>query len=105
VRIKPFYEECHLPLLPGKPPLGGAILSHDQVEATLMRKAGFEVRVMPIETGSWEENPPTLPAFSARDVRWCQGNLQYLKLFGGQSPVQGLLPISSLDVDYFAFAF
>ena len=80
VRIKPFLEECELPMLPGKPPLGGHVLSHDQVEATLMRRAGYEVRVMPIEGGSWEENPPTMLDFAKRDVRWCQGNIQYVKL-------------------------
>ena len=80
VRIKPFVEDCDLPLLPGKPPLGGHVLSHDQVEATLMRRAGFEVRVLPVENGSWEENPPTMLDFAQRDVRWCQGNMQYTKL-------------------------
>jgi len=80
VRIKPFVEVCALPDLPGKPPFGGQILSHDQVEATLMRRAGFEVRVLPFEHGSWEENPPTILDFLERDARWCQGNMQYLKL-------------------------
>ncbi|MFN3744756.1 MAG: glucans biosynthesis glucosyltransferase MdoH [Hyphomicrobiaceae bacterium] len=80
VRIKPFVEDCALPLLPGKPPLGGHVLSHDQVEATLMRRAGYEVRVLPVENGSWEENPPTMLDFAQRDVRWCQGNMQYIKL-------------------------
>jgi membrane glycosyltransferase len=80
VRIKPFIEDCDLPLLPGKPPLGGHVLSHDQVEATLMRRAGYEVRVLPTENGSWEENPPTMLDFAQRDVRWCQGNMQYIKL-------------------------
>lgn len=80
VRIKPFAEECHLPILPGEPPLGGHVLSHDQVEATLMRRAGYEVRVLPEERGSWEENPPTILDFIKRDVRWCQGNMQYIKL-------------------------
>jgi membrane glycosyltransferase len=80
VRITPFIEGCDLPLLPGKPPLGGHVLSHDQVEATLMRRAGYEVRVLPVENGSWEENPPTMLDFAQRDVRWCQGNMQYIKL-------------------------
>ncbi|HXE69196.1 MAG TPA: glucans biosynthesis glucosyltransferase MdoH [Hyphomicrobiaceae bacterium] len=80
VRVTPFYADCDLPLLPGKPPLGGHVLSHDQVEATLMRRAGYEVRVLPEEVGSWEENPPTILEFARRDVRWCQGNMQYLKL-------------------------
>jgi membrane glycosyltransferase len=80
VRIQPFAEHCDLPMLPGAPPLGGHVLSHDQVEATLMRRGGYEVRVLPEERGSWEENPPTLADYMKRDARWCQGNLQYLKL-------------------------
>ena len=80
VRIKPFRDSCDLPILPGSPPLGGHILSHDQVEATFMRRAGYEVRVLPVENGSWEENPPTMLDFAKRDVRWCQGNMQYIKL-------------------------
>jgi membrane glycosyltransferase len=48
----------------------------------LMRRAGFEVRVMPVECGSYEDNPPDALEFGRRDVRWCQGNLQYLKLIG-----------------------
>jgi membrane glycosyltransferase len=80
VRMKPFIEGCELPMLPGKPPLGGHVLSHDQVEATLMRRAGYEVRVLPTEMDSWEENPPTMLDFAQRDVRWCQGNMQYIKL-------------------------
>lgn len=80
VRIKPFTRSCHLPDLPGRPPFGGPVMSHDQVEATFMRRAGYEVRVLPLEDGSWEENPPTIVDFMQRDVRWCQGNLQYIKL-------------------------
>jgi membrane glycosyltransferase len=80
VRIAPFMHECQLPILPGKPPLGGHVLSHDQVEAALMRRAGYEARVLPIECGSWEENPPTALEFVRRDVRWCQGNMQYWRL-------------------------
>jgi membrane glycosyltransferase len=77
LRLAPFIAHCHLPVLPGKPPLGGHVLSHDQLEAVLMRRAGYEVRVLPDEEGSWEENPPTLPEFIRRDLRWCQGNMQY----------------------------
>ncbi|HEX2724441.1 MAG TPA: glucans biosynthesis glucosyltransferase MdoH, partial [Beijerinckiaceae bacterium] len=94
VRIAPFAEQCHLPILPGGPPLGGHVLSHDQVEATLMRKAGYEVRVLPDEHGSWEENPPTLLEFSRRDLRWCQGNMQYWKLLR----LPGLLPMSRFQL-------
>jgi membrane glycosyltransferase len=94
VRIKPFHEQCGLPILPGKPPLGGHVLSHDQVEATLMRRAGYEVRVLPIERGSWEENPPTMLEFAQRDVRWCQGNMQYIKLLD----LPGLYPMSRFQL-------
>ncbi len=81
IRIAPFIEHCKLPTLPGKPPMGGQILSHDQVEAILMRRGGYEVWVLPEEDQSYEENPPTLPDFIKRDLRWCNGNMQYLKLF------------------------
>jgi membrane glycosyltransferase len=94
VRIKPFHEDCHLPILPGSPPLGGHVLSHDQVEATLMRRAGYEVRVLPEERGSWEENPPTMLEFARRDVRWCQGNMQYIKLLD----LPGLYPMSRFQL-------
>ncbi|HEY1246054.1 MAG TPA: glucans biosynthesis glucosyltransferase MdoH [Hyphomicrobiaceae bacterium] len=94
VRIAPFVERCGLPLLPGKPPLGGHVLSHDQVEATLMRRAGYEVRVLPEERGSWEENPPTMLEFARRDVRWCQGNMQYTRLLD----LPGLYPMSRFQL-------
>ncbi|HEX4571168.1 MAG TPA: glucans biosynthesis glucosyltransferase MdoH [Dongiaceae bacterium] len=80
IRLAPFVAHCRLPLLPGDPPLGGHVLSHDQVEAALMRTAGYEVRVIADEFESWEENPPSLPDFIKRDLRWCQGNMQYLRL-------------------------
>jgi len=88
VRLAPFRDHCRLPDLPGSAPLGGPILSHDQVEAVLMRHAGYDVRVLPVECESYEENPPTLPDFIARDQRWCLGNMQYLKLL----VTPGLLP-------------
>lgn len=90
LRVQPFIEHCALPVLSGKPPLGGDILSHDQVEAVLMRRGGFEVRVLPVEIGSYEDNPPDAIEFVDRDLRWCQGNMQYLKLFG----LRGLEAIS-----------
>jgi len=90
LRLDPFIRHCHLPVLPGSPPLGGHILSHDQIEAVLMRRAGYEVRVLVEEGGSWEENPPALTEFIRRDLRWCQGNMQYFRLLG----MRGLLPLS-----------
>ena len=94
VRIAPFREDCQLPIIEGTGPFGGHVLSHDQVEATLMRRAGYEVRVLPIEGGSWEENPPTMLDFLTRDVRWCQGNLQYTRLLD----IPGLLPMSRFQL-------
>jgi membrane glycosyltransferase len=75
LRVKPFTEDCVLPKREG-----GDILSHDQVEAVLMRRAGYEVRVLPEENLGWEENPPTLVEFIRRDLRWCEGNMQYWPL-------------------------
>ncbi len=77
VRLAPFIAHCHIPPLPGGGVLGGHVLSHDQIEAALMRRAGYDVRVLPEEDLGWEENPPTLIEFIRRDQRWCQGNLQY----------------------------
>ncbi len=94
VRLAPFFEHCALPELPGRGPLSGSVLSHDQLEAALMRRSGHEVRVLPLEGGSWEENPPTLLEFVRRDLRWCQGNLQYLRLLG----LPGLHPLSRLQL-------
>lgn len=82
IRLRPFIEHCRLPALKGQPPFGGPVLSHDQLEAALMRRAGYAVRVVPVEDGSFEENPPTLPDFLKRDLRWCQGNMQYVQLLG-----------------------
>ncbi|MGI9406611.1 MAG: glucans biosynthesis glucosyltransferase MdoH [Hyphomicrobiaceae bacterium] len=80
IRMDAFRKYCKLPVLEGTGPLSGHILSHDQVEAVLMRRAGYEVRVLPAEDESWEENPPSLPDFIRREIRWCQGNMQYWQL-------------------------
>ncbi|WP_297857587.1 glucans biosynthesis glucosyltransferase MdoH [Elioraea sp.] len=76
IRIAPFRDHAALPALPD----GASILSHDQVEAALLRGAGWEVRLDPLEQGSYEANPPSLLAFMRRDLRWMAGNLQYLAL-------------------------
>lgn len=88
IRIEPFMRFCALPQLPGKPPLGGEILSHDFVEAALMRKAGWEVWLAYDLDGSYEEMPPTLLNELKRDRRWCQGNLQHMRLMFAE----GLFP-------------
>ncbi|HVZ07327.1 MAG TPA: glucans biosynthesis glucosyltransferase MdoH [Rhodopila sp.] len=94
IRIAPFRDHCALPILPGRPPLGGTILSHDQVEAALMRRAGWEVRLQPVAGGSYEDNPPTLIDYVRRDLRWCHGNLQYLRLLA----LPGLYPVSRFQL-------
>ncbi len=77
IRVRAFAESCGLPTLPGRPPLGGMILSHDFVEAALIRRAGWDVYMLPHVGGSYEESPPTLIDLAIRDRRWCQGNLQH----------------------------
>ena len=76
VRIAPFRSHCRLPALPG----GRHILSHDQIEAAVLSSAGWGVRVLPDEDGSWEANPPALPEFLCRELRWLAGNMQYQHL-------------------------
>ncbi|MCW7492489.1 glucans biosynthesis glucosyltransferase MdoH [Leptospira sp. 2 VSF19] len=88
LRVKPFMEHCALPHLPEYGGLGGKILSHDTVEAALMRKAGFEVLCAYELEGSYEENPPNIIDTLKRDQRWCQGNLQHFWfLFGKKIPL------------------
>jgi membrane glycosyltransferase len=80
LRVAPFMEHCGLARLPGKPPLGGDILSHDFVEAALLARAGHTLWLAHDLAGSWEETPATLLEEMQRDRRWCQGNLQHLRL-------------------------
>lgn len=94
VRVRPFARHCELPRLPGKPPLGGEILSHDFVEAAFMRRAGFEVRMLPELEGSFEQVPANVIDFAARDRRWTQGNLQHARLLG----TRGLHPLSRVHL-------
>lgn len=77
IRVQPFIDHCALPELPGTEPFGGRILSHDFVEAALMRKAGWGVWLAGDIDGTYEEGPPTLIDSAKRDRRWCQGNLQH----------------------------
>ena len=83
LRVRAFAAGAGLPHLPGRKPFGGHILSHDFVEAALLRRAGWEVRMAPDLRGSYEESPPSLGDLIARDRRWCQGNLQHLQVLGG----------------------
>lgn len=80
IRIAPFMQHCGLPRLPGSPPLGGDILSHDFVEAALLNRAGWEVWLVPELEGSYEDCPATLEESFQRDRRWCQGDIVNLRL-------------------------
>ena len=80
IRTRAFIESAGLPMLPGKPPFGGQILSHDFVEAALLNRAGWRVCMVPDLPGSYEEIPPGLIDFAMRDRRWAQGNLQHSRV-------------------------
>jgi membrane glycosyltransferase len=80
IRMRAFAGHAGLPNLPGKPPFGGHILSHDFVEAALIRRGGWSVYMLPDLEGSYEEGPPSLIDLAIRDRRWCQGNLQHARV-------------------------
>jgi membrane glycosyltransferase len=82
IRVSAFAQYCGLPKLEGRKPFGGYVLSHDFVEAALMRRGGWKVRMATDVGGSWEESPPTLIDIAIRDRRWAQGNLQHMKVVG-----------------------
>jgi len=81
IRVAPFMKHCALGRLRGRGALSGEILSHDFVEAALMRRAGWSVWIAYDLPGSYEEMPPNLVDELARDHRWCQGNLMNMRLF------------------------
>jgi membrane glycosyltransferase len=80
VRTQALMASAGLPVLPGEPPLGGPILSHDFVEAALLRRAGWSVSIADDLTGSYEECPSSIVDLAIRDRRWCQGNLQHARV-------------------------
>jgi membrane glycosyltransferase len=84
LRTAPFIEHCSLPELPGAEPFGGRILSHDYVEAALMRRAGWAVWLATDLAGSYEESPPNVIDHAKRDRRWLQGNLQHAWLLAAR---------------------
>lgn len=94
IRLSAFRSAMDLPVLKGRAPFGGEILSHDFVEAAWIRRAGWAVEVEPGFSGSAEDAPQTLQAFSRRDRRWCQGNLQHIGVLG----VPGLHPVSRVHL-------
>ena len=94
IRTRAFAEQAGLPLLRGRKPFGGHILSHDFVEAALMRRGGWAVHMVPGLPGSYEESPPSLPDLAVRDRRWCQGNLQHMAVL----PTRGLHWVSRMHL-------
>jgi membrane glycosyltransferase len=84
LRVRAFQQHGGLPKLPGKPPFGGEIMSHDFVEAAFLQSAGWEVWMAPDLTGSYEEPPPTAYDHLKRDRRWMQGNLQHARIILAQ---------------------
>jgi membrane glycosyltransferase len=94
IRVSAFLECCALPKLRGEPPFGGNILSHDFVEAALLCRAGWEVRTATDLGGSYEELPPSVVEYVARDRRWCQGNLQHVRI----AMAEGLAPMSRIHM-------
>ena len=80
IRIEPFMRHCALAPIRGTGGLTGGILSHDFVEAALMRRAGYHVWLVSDLQGSYEQQPPDLLSELQRDRRWCQGNLQNARL-------------------------
>lgn len=83
IRVDAFARCARLPHLSGPRPFGGHIMSHDFVEAALLRRGGWAVRTITSLPGSYEESPPTLLDTAARDRRWCQGNLQHVRVLAG----------------------
>lgn len=94
IRTQAFAEQAGLPVLPGRTPFGGHVLSHDFVEAALIRRGGWAVRMVPDLPGSFEEGPPSLTDVAVRDRRWCQGNLQHAAVL----PTRGLHWVSRLHL-------
>ncbi|CAN7169789.1 glucans biosynthesis glucosyltransferase MdoH [Phenylobacterium sp. LjRoot219] len=94
IRVAAFAGCARLPHLTGPRPFGGHIMSHDFVEAALLRRGGWSVRTITGLVGSYEESPPTLLDTAARDRRWCQGNLQHIRVL----PAAGLHWVSRLHL-------
>jgi membrane glycosyltransferase len=78
IRVRAMAAAAGLPELPGRAPFGGHIMSHDFVEAALLRRAGWNVEIRPAMAGSYEQGPPTIIDLVIRDRRWCQGNMQHM---------------------------
>ncbi len=82
IRTRAFAACAGLPRLRQDIGTGETIMSHDFVEAALLRRAGWGVRLRADLDESFEETPRTLVGFINRDSRWCHGNLQHLQILG-----------------------
>ncbi|SLN24373.1 Glucans biosynthesis glucosyltransferase H [Roseivivax jejudonensis] len=94
IRVRAFRDAVPLPKLSGVAPFGGDVLSHDFVEAAWMRRAGWRIEIDADTRASAEDGPQTLAEYHKRDRRWCQGNLQHLRLIAAP----GLHPLSRLHM-------
>ncbi len=89
IRVDPFVKLCAL----GKLPNDEEVLSHDFVEAALMRRAGWGVWIAYDLEGSYEEVPTNLIEELQRDARWCHGNMlnaRFVLARGLQSSQRGV---------------
>lgn len=100
-RTRAFAACAGLPHLTGRRPMGGAILSHDFVEAALLRRAGWGVKMLPEAAESFEDTPENIPGYVKRDRRWCQGNMQHLRII----KARGLNPMSRFHFAQGAMAY
>ncbi|WP_375281235.1 glucans biosynthesis glucosyltransferase MdoH [Pseudooctadecabacter sp.] len=101
IRTRAFAQSARLPYLRGRKGAKHLILSHDFVEAGMLRRAGWAVRLLPRMGGSFEETPQTLIDYALRDRRWCHGNMQHLRLLAAR----GFHVISRLHLLQGALAF
>lgn len=101
IRTAAFASAAGLPHLPGGPPFGGHIMSHDFVEAVLLSRAGWGVHMAPTLEGSYESSPPRLADLVIRDRRWSQGNLQHLAIVSSS----GLTAMGRIHLLMGAFAY
>ena len=101
IKTRAFADCAGLPTLPGAPPFGGHIMSHDFVEAVLLQRAGWGVHMVPSLEGSYEGLPPGLAELVVRDRRWAQGNLQHLAIL----TAPGITAMGRVHLTMGAFAY
>jgi len=82
IRVSAFAQYCGLPKLKGRKPFGGFVLSHDFVEAALMRRGGWKVRHGHRLRRLVEESPAHADRHRGSRPPLAQGNLQHMKIIG-----------------------